>query len=109
MDNGKLYHQDDQVHHVPDAEEVRESDFEDLQGLFDDVVEDESAVDDAAPQDEEVPAVDVLDQLHRLEAGVLFDAPGGRNLEREPDQRLVSGKYAIRSTQLRFYAPECAK
>ncbi len=54
------YHQDGQVHDVPDPEEVRKSDFEDLQGLLDDVVEDEGAVDDAAPQDEEVPAVDVL-------------------------------------------------
>ena len=102
LDFGTGYHKDDQVHDVPDAEEVRESDFEDLQGLFDGIVEDERAVDDAAAQDEEVPAVDVLDQLHRLEAGVLSDAAGGRKLKREPVQSFVSGNNPDSSTKVFF-------
>ena len=55
-----------------------------LQHLFDEVVQDEGAVDDATAKDEEVPAVDVLNQLNGSKSCVRFDATGCRKFEGKP-------------------------
>ena len=78
------YSEHHQVHYAPDGEEVAESNLEYLQHLLDEVVQDEGAVDDATAEDEEVPAVDVLNQLNGSKSCVRFDATGCRKFEGKP-------------------------
>lgn len=81
--------QNNDIHDIPDAEKVRKSSFQNLQELFDAVVNDEGHVDDAAAEDEVVPAVDVLNQLHSPEPGVHPDAAGRRKLKCESLEKCI--------------------
>ena len=66
------YCKNSQIHDAPYGKEIANSILENFQTLFDDVVDDECAVDDSAAENEVVIAVDVLDQLDRSKPGFRF-------------------------------------
>jgi hypothetical protein len=61
-----------QIHDAPNTKEIANSIFEDFQSLFNDVIDDESTMDNSAAENKEVVTVDVLDQLDRSKPRMIF-------------------------------------
>ncbi len=68
----ETYCKNSQIHNAPDGKEVADSILEYFQSLFNDVIDDESAMDDSAAENKEVIAVDVLDQLDRSKSDYTY-------------------------------------
>ena len=60
------------IQHVEHGAEVGETDFDDLQGLFDNVVDDEHDVDELAGHDEVVKITNVSQQFYCLNVNTLI-------------------------------------
>ena len=86
------YHYDDNIQYVPDAFEIGELVYSQLENLFHNVVEDEQTEDHLAAEDEEIPGGDVANQFDRSDLVGRDRSASRREFNHQPERAINFGQ-----------------